>query len=310
MAARDASWSFFHRLPPTLQGLSRTLAKVVYGFRLLQWLEDMRKSRDEASNILPPNTFSPPESGPRADAGGSGPWGEPLTILREFALVENLVASAAHEIRNPLTSIKLWMYSIQEAVRNDPDLDRKCCLVAEEVDRLERIVSNFLELARRPQLAAVPCEVDGLVEKTLEILRPTLNGVAVHVDLPGSAELPRALIDPDQFRQVLINLLTNSVEALGGHGNVRISLGIEVVEEGRRMVVVKVQDNGLGIPETIRDRIFEPFVTSKENGTGLGLCIARRIMENNGGRLSVEVAGGPGTSVAAYLPAEESEVHG
>ena len=115
-------------------------------------------------------------------------------------------------------------------------------------------------------------------------------------------DLPAVMADPDQLRQVLINLLNNAAEAMTGGGEIRIVATVQRDAEDRRMVVVRVRDSGGGMDEEVRSRAFEPFFSDKENGTGLGLCIAARIMAAHDGLLALESSSPQGTTFAVWIP--------
>ncbi len=117
------------------------------------------------------------------------------------------------------------------------------------------------------------------------------------------------MADADQFKQVLINLLDNAVEATNEDGEIQISINTACEADDRTMVVVRVRDSGQGMPQDVRERIFEPFYTTKENGTGLGLCIAVQIMARHGGRLVLESSTERGTAFAVWIPIAREESH-
>jgi signal transduction histidine kinase len=230
-----------------------------------------------------------------------------LREAEKLASVGKLAASVAHEIRNPLTSLKMWLFSIRKYVGGDPALDRKFEIVAEEICRLESIVQNFLEFSRLPELRLSVEPISTLVAKTLELTEPQIMDRQIrllHQNTPG---LPPVLADSEQLRQVLLNLLKNAVEATSPGGRIRVSTSAEVDAEGRTMVVVRVSDTGPGMTEETRQRIFEPFFSTKDEGTGLGLCIAARIMVRHQGRLVLESSSHQGTTFAIHIPAAATE---
>jgi len=233
-----------------------------------------------------------------------------LLSAEKLAAVGKLAAGVAHEIRNPLTAMKMWLFSIQEAVQGNCDVERKVRVVSEEVARLESIVRSFLEFSRPPALRRQPHDVGEVIERTLELFGPRLSQKRIRLVRKTAAGLPPVLADPDQLKQVFINLLANSVEAMGEEGEIRLAATAERDADGRAMVVVRVQDAGPGMPEELRGRIFEPFFTTKDEGTGLGLCIAAQIMARHQGLLVLESSTDQGTTFAVWTPTAPRPDHG
>jgi signal transduction histidine kinase len=225
-----------------------------------------------------------------------------LMNAEKLASMGKLAASIAHEIRNPLTSMRMWLFSIRKAIHHDAELERKLDLVSGEIIRLESVVRNFLEFARPPALKLRPVRVSQLIDKTLELARHRIEDRGIHLVWRDGHSLPAVLGDSDQLKQVLINLLSNAAEACSQQGEIRISTSLERDELARQMVVIRVADNGVGVPPEVASRIFEPFFTTKDEGTGLGLCIAARIMASHSGRLVLEPPNGSGASFAVWLP--------
>ncbi len=224
-----------------------------------------------------------------------------LASAEKLATVGKLAAGVAHEMRNPLTAVKMWLFSIRSSVAGDPDLDRKLDVISEEINRLETIIRNFLEFSRPPTLKLGPQDLWQLIDKTLELFRYRIEGLGIRLVCRPAGGLPLVMADAEQLRQVLVNLLDNAAEAAGG-GEIHVSACVQSDADGRRMVVVRVQDTGAGMSEEVRQRAFEPFFTTKDDGTGLGLCIAARIMARHDGRLLLESSTGEGTSFAVWIP--------
>ncbi|MCL4853377.1 MAG: MCP four helix bundle domain-containing protein, partial [Bryobacteraceae bacterium] len=232
-----------------------------------------------------------------------------LLQSEKLASVGKLAASVAHEIRNPLTAMKMWLFSIRKTVGQDPELDHSFDIVSEEMGRLESIVRNFLEFSRPPALKVRPQCVSEVIDKTLELACHQIEEKKIDLQYETTTELPPVMADREQLKQVLINLLTNAVEATPEEGRICVRTALEGDRQNGEMVVVRVQDSGPGIPEEVQRRVFEPFFTTKEQGTGLGLCIAAQIMGRHGGRLALESSTGQGTSFAVWIPAAVREKH-
>lgn len=229
-----------------------------------------------------------------------------LLQSEKLASVGKLAASVAHEIRNPLTAMKMWLFSIRKTVGHDPELDHSFDIVSEEMGRLESIVRNFLEFSRPPALKLRSQCVSEVLDKTLELACHQIEEKKIDLEYEAATGLPQVMADREQLKQVLINLLANAVEATPEEGRIRVQATVEGDRQNGPMVVVRVQDSGPGIPEEVQRRVFEPFFTTKEQGTGLGLCIAAQIMGRHGGRLALESSNGQGTSFAAWIPAAGS----
>ena len=230
-----------------------------------------------------------------------------LREAERLASVGKLAASVAHEIRNPLTSMRMWLFSIQKEVGGEPALDHKFEIVSEEIRRLENIVRNFLEFSRPPELTLRVESISRLLDETLELAEPRIVDRKIRLVRDDAPNLPPVLVDREQLRQVLINLLNNATEATSESGRISVAARAESDPDGRTMVVVRVSDTGVGMLEEVRQRVFEPFFSTKDEGTGLGLCIAARIMARHEGRLVVESSSEAGTTLAVYLPAAPAE---
>jgi signal transduction histidine kinase len=214
----------------------------------------------------------------------------------QLASVGQMAAGIAHEVRNPLSAIKLLVQAAGERSGSLPTRDLR--VLEEEIGRLEEIVSGFLDFARPPRPELRPVDVRELVGQVVESFRPRADaqGVALHLE---ADEQVRALADPNQFRQVVYNLLFNALEAQPGGG--RIGVTLRGGGPGRALTLA-VTDGGPGLPPGLGDRIFEPFVSTKATGLGLGLSVCRRIAESHGGTLTAE-SGAAGATFTLALPA-------
>jgi two-component system sensor histidine kinase PilS (NtrC family) len=210
------------------------------------------------------------------------------------------VASIAHEIRNPLAAIR---GSAQELKRvsglSDCDL-RLIDLVVRESDRLNRVLTEFLNFSRMPKPQFTRFDLRALLDDVAAQLRFGSSGkAALSVTGPGRVALEG---DPEQLRQVFVNLGLNALDATGGEGPVEF-----VLAEGDGDVVVFTRDRGCGIPPDLRDKVFEPFFTTRTTGTGLGLPIARQIIEEHFGAISVDDCADGWTSIKVLLPSAERQ---
>jgi signal transduction histidine kinase len=225
-----------------------------------------------------------------------------LLSSEKLASLGKLAASIGHEIRNPLTSLEMRLFSIRQAVGDNPDLEDDLRVVSEEIAHLESIVRNFLEFSRPPALNPGTHSVSRLLDKTLELCHHWLEERNITVVRQEERDLPPVKADSEQIKQVFLNLLRNAVEAMDEGGVVHVSVSKGMGRGGHRMAIVRVRDSGSGIPPAVRDRILEPFYSTKPDGTGLGLCIAARIMALHGGRLELEPPGEQGATFAIWIP--------
>ena len=232
-----------------------------------------------------------------------------LLDAEKLAAVGRLAAGVAHEIRSPLTSLKLRLFSMQKALGGGPRYQTDIQVMSDEITRLDNIIRNFLEFSRPPAIQVGRCDIDLLLEKTVDLLRYKTDAGRVRLELSAAPDLPPALVDAQQLRQVFINLLNNAVDALPNGGRIDLTAALENDGAGRPMIVVRVCDNGPGIPAAIRDRIFDPFVSTKQDGAGLGLWIAQRIVGELKGRLEIEASTERGTVFAVWLPADQEKIN-
>jgi signal transduction histidine kinase len=214
-----------------------------------------------------------------------------------------LAAGVAHEIRNPLTAIKFRLFSLKNTLPPALAENEDAAVIASEITRLERIVRNVLQFARpsHPELVEVP--VGRMLREVADLLLPQLekDAIALKLEIPEESWV-RA--DPQQIKQVLINLIHNSAESIERNGVIALRLRHEPpsARRGPSLVVIEVVDNGKGIPPEVKKRLFDPFFTTKEGGTGLGLPIAARIIENHGGELRYQTDLRRGTTFSIVLP--------
>lgn len=231
-----------------------------------------------------------------------------LAHADKLAAVGKLAAGVAHEIRNPLTAMKMWVYSLRRSIAEDDAAQKKLDIVADEIGRLENIVRHFLEFSRPPELKMSPRPIEHLLDKTLELVRHRLDERRITVVCDAAPSLPDVVADAEQLKQVFLNLINNAVEAMPEGGEIRIATS-RARRGGRDMLAVRLTDSGSGMPDDVQAHIFEPFFTTKSEGTGLGLCIAASTMARHRGALVLESSDAQGTRWAIWIPTatEESE---
>lgn len=216
-----------------------------------------------------------------------------------LATVGNLAAAVAHEIRNPLSAVSMGLQRLRAEFEpaEREEYRRIVDLVQGEVRRLNAIVEEFLSLARPIQLRPEPLQVAMLLDEIRRLVEPQAGRAGIVVEQTIPAGLPDLRADRDRIKQVLLNLVLNAIEAMPSGG--RLTLG--AAASGPALTLT-VTDTGSGIPPELLPRVFEPYVTTKTKGLGLGLAIARRIIEAHGGRIEAESGAGQGTRFRVTLP--------
>jgi two-component system sensor histidine kinase HydH len=219
----------------------------------------------------------------------------------QLASLGQLAAGLAHELRNPLTAIR----TLVEAARTggpSAQLDgRDLEVVDEELTRLDATLQSFLDYARPPKLQRRAIDLRDVIDRTVLLVKPRAEQQSVSLEVAQPTIPVRVNADPEQLRQVVLNLLLNALDAVGSGGRIEVGAQEDVAQ---RRVTLTIADNGPGIAASIRDKLFEPFVSSKAAGTGLGLTICRRIVENHGGTITVDNRPTGGPIFTIQLPAE------
>lgn len=222
----------------------------------------------------------------------------------KLAALGTLAAGIAHEIRNPLTSVKARLYTLDKHLET-PALARKDAqIIGTEISRLERIVQDVLSFARPSEPELKPLSTQALLRDVQSLMAPSLENQRVQLALQPGAD---AWVSGDaaHLKQVLINLVRNAAEAADGPGHVTLRARTDQARLGgtlREAVILEVIDTGRGIPPEVEKHLFDPFFSTKETGTGLGLSIAARIIEKHGGILQYQTLVGRGTTFGIVLP--------
>ncbi len=225
-----------------------------------------------------------------------------LVQSEKLAMVGKLAAGVAHSIRNPLTSVKMRLYSMRRLLNLTPEQQEDLEVISQEIRHIDTIVRNFLEYSRPPKLKMQQISPSTVVDWALTLLRPRLESFQVAVTVQRRQPLPEIWADPDQLKEVLVNLMVNACEAMEKNGQITIIEEEDFLAGIGRVVRIRLQDSGPGIPPAIQDKIFQPFFSSKEEGTGLGLSIAARIIEEHGGSIRMESRPGQGAAFILTLP--------
>ncbi|NIN71443.1 MAG: HAMP domain-containing protein [Gemmatimonadetes bacterium] len=225
---------------------------------------------------------------------------------RHLAVVGQFASQLSHEIRNPLTSIKLNLQSLQRdaaAGRIPEDSARPVDICLREVSRLDRVVRGVLDVARTRTATREPCSVHAAVADALEVLRAQVEQQSIDVreDLRASHDTVRG--DAEQLKGVLLNLLLNAAEAMPAGGRLWVSTETrDAAETGASVIRVRVADEGPGVSPELKEKIFEPFFSTKAEGVGFGLALAQHAVEEHDGTLTVEDGAGTGAVFVVELP--------
>jgi signal transduction histidine kinase len=250
-----------------------------------------------------------------------------------LAALGSMAAGLAHEVKNPLGAIKGAAQLLEEvgaSTPDDPTAREFVGIILEEVNRLDRVVGSFLDYARPHAGNPIPVDMNAAVRRTVQILSSQITDGAIDVHLSLSEPIPRTCIDPEKFRQVLMNLMQNAIQAMDGHGKITVSTAVRRSPRARmpsydgapppsrrsledeaggsswsrpiELVEIGVRDTGPGISPKVLRNLFIPFFTTKTQGTGLGLAISQSIVRNAGGMIEVHSQPGAGTTFTIVLP--------
>jgi signal transduction histidine kinase len=229
-----------------------------------------------------------------------------LLKSEKLAVAGRLAAGTAHSIRNPLTSVKMRLFSISRMLDLPPAQKEDLDVISGEIRHIEGIVQNFLEFSRPPKLKKEKVNPSDVVDASLRLLNHRLRVHNCDVKLDRKDRMPDVMVDPGQLQEVFVNVLVNACEATGIGGQIVISEQVDDIGPLGKAVVISVSDSGPGISKETQEKLFDPFFSTKEEGTGLGLSIAARIVEEHGGRLHVESQEGKGAIFAVTLPCQEA----
>ena len=206
--------------------------------------------------------------------------------------IGSLAAGVAHEIRNPLSSIKGFAVYFKERLSGNTDDQQTADIMIQEVERLNRVVSQLIEFARPLELKRENVQMAELVQHAVKLIAADAKKKQISIEIEAAAEISPVEVDSDKIKQVLLNIFLNSLAALQDGGKLKIKLS----SRANNLEVI-ISDNGAGIEKMDLPRIYDPYFTSKPAGTGLGLAVVQKIMEAHGGNISLESVAGKGTEV-------------
>jgi len=225
---------------------------------------------------------------------------------RRLASVGRLAAGVAHEIRNPLSSIKGFATYFKERYQDIPRDQQTATIMIQEVDRLNRVVSQLLEFARPVDIKPQPTNLIHLIDDSIKLVENQADQKGITIKTGISSQVPEIMIDPDRLNQVLLNLYLNAIESMDNGGELKVELSSNSETSG---IDIKISDTGCGISPEDLLKIFDPYYTTKSSGTGLGLAIAHNIIEAIGGQIMVESHPDRGTTFRVTIPDPAKDEH-
>ncbi len=260
------------------------------------------------------------------EAGETGGWGEVYVVIfhdvtaeesatrqnlewERFEALRLLAAGVAHELGNPMNSLDIHLQLMRRELKKLPakqtaGLTESVEVATREIERLDAIIRQFLQAVRPALPELVPGQAEDVVEEALQLVEPELRDRDILVERDWKGRSPEVLMDRDQIKQVLYNLIKNAMQAIRGAGLLRLG-----VKADDAWVEIEVTDNGKGIARDDLPHVLEPYFTTKQEGSGLGLMIVQRIVRDHGGELELESEEGRGTTVRVKLPRQQRRVH-
>jgi signal transduction histidine kinase len=225
-----------------------------------------------------------------------------LSLRQSLAAVGEFAASLAHEVRNPLTSIRVDLQRVEEKLPEESETRDLLGRALGEIERVDRSVTGALRVARSGKITLEPLDLREPLEATLHTAEPEFKGRGAQVDGAELGDDPIMVKgDAAALEQLFLNLLLNAAQALDKHGRATVS-----VERTDRDVLIAIRDTGSGITHEDLEMVFEPFYSTRQEGTGLGLAIARQITIAHGGEIAMESTPGAGTTARVRLPLQSS----
>jgi len=222
-----------------------------------------------------------------------------LQVSERLAALGRITAGVAHEVKNPLNSMRLWLENLKESLPSDSDANshQAVQVLDKEIDRLDTVVKRFLDFTRPMEVKLEQTQLSRLLHEVLEVARPQLQKANVEVVQSLPADVPEVFVDRDLLKQAVLNLVLNAVEAMPGGGQIRLEL-----TRRAEMAEISVADTGRGIAPENRQRIFQLFFTTRPGGSGIGLASAFRIVQLLNGSIDFKSEVGRGTTFRIELP--------
>jgi len=222
---------------------------------------------------------------------------ERLIRSERLAVIGNMAAYVAHEIRNPLVTIGGFARTILRASIQDNQIKKSAGIIVDEVGRLEKILSNIMDFSKPLESVKVISQINEILENTCSLMEPYFKNSRINLIKKFDMKVPNIIIDPTRIKQVFLNLIKNAVESMPDGGRLVIETRVE-----NEQVKINIADTGEGMTTEILQNIFVPFFTTKVDGTGVGLSVSQKIVDDHGGHIKVKSELQGGTTFSIYLP--------
>ncbi len=234
---------------------------------------------------------------------------EQLRQSEKLSVLGALAAEIAHEIRNPITTVQMLAEALAGDFSETDPRRQDVAVIQNKLRQMNRIVDQVLDMARAREIHAAPFDVREAIEDTLFLTERRMASSGIELRKRFAADSPQAYGDRGQIEQALLNLILNGCQAMSQGGRLSVSTSLKT-RDGERQIAIRVRDSGPGIPAAQMERIFTPFFTTRSEGVGMGLFVARRVMRAHSGDLTVQSRTGEGAVFEATLPAapDESEL--
>jgi two-component system sensor histidine kinase HydH len=224
----------------------------------------------------------------------------------KLAAMGGLAAGVAHEVRNPLSSIKALATFFADQFEDGSESHEAAKVMVQEVDRLNRVITELLEFSRPTDLKRQSSDVGQLISHSIQLVQQDATNKHINIKVNTADDICTAWVDPDRLTQCLLNLYLNAIQAMEDGGTLTVTC--KPGEAGNFIIVVS--DTGTGIPGDQLDKVFDPYYTTKSKGTGLGLAIVQKIVEAHGGDTTVRSTSDEGTSFSINIPCKREETAG
>lgn len=228
---------------------------------------------------------------------------EKLVQTDKLVLLGQISASLVHEIRNPLAAINLNLQLLNRALGENKELQSYINSALQGVERISKLIDVTLGFSRQTQTVIENVNLNSIIISTVDLMNHLLKKKEISITFNLKNDLPEIKADSKHIQQILINLISNSIDAIENKGKIIISTFLEEYpDQGVKYACLSVEDNGIGIPEEDLDKIFNPFFTKKPNGTGLGMAITQKLLYKYNGSILVRSKVGKGTNIVVKFP--------
>lgn len=220
-----------------------------------------------------------------------------LVRSERLAVIGNMAAYIAHEIRNPLVTIGGFARAILRDYADHKGVKQNLEIVVDEVNRLEKILANIMDFSKPVEVVKVTTQINDLIESTCALMEPYFKSGGIQLIKQLNATMPKVIVDPTQMKQVFLNLIKNAIESMPNGG--KLIIGTVMEDEHIR---IDITDTGEGMTADVMQNIFVPFFTTKVDGTGVGLAVSQKIIDDHDGFIKIKSVLKEGTTISVYLP--------